>query len=118
MKLSKCIKISLILALCTLFFCPVSDAKRLTKNKPVLTTSAQPFEIDEEFKGEFKYFNAAEEKLKAKEQKAVFKTQKKHQKLLNKKQKLEQKKEKSSDNIKKYAEYKENLKNSFIPTNN
>lgn len=115
--MSKCTKIAVLCLIFTIMICPFAHEKisRKSKNKPVVTTGAQPFEIDEEFKGEFEYFDAEAEKLKAKEQKSASKIEKKHQKLINKKKKLEQKRQKSADNIQKYTDYKEQLKNSFIP---
>ena len=118
MKLSECIKICVLFIICAVFLCPAGDAKKLSKNaknKPAAFTSAQPFEIDEEFKGEFKYFDAKEEKLKLKEEKKNLKIEKKHQKLLKKKKKLEQKKQRSTLNVQKYTDYKEKLENSFLP---
>ena len=121
MKLSECIKICILFIICAVILCPVCDAKKLSKNaknKPAAFTSAQPFEIDEEFKGEFEYFDAKEEKLKLKEEKKNLKKEKKHQKLVKKKKKLELKKEKSTGNVQKYTNYRKKLENSFLPSNN
>ena len=116
MKLSECTKFGVLFIICTVFLCPLADGKKAAQNKkdkpaPVAT----PFEIDEEFKGEFVYFDAKEEKLKLKEEKKNLKVEKKHQKLLKKKKKLEQKKQKSTLNVQKYTDYKEKLENSFLP---
>lgn len=113
----KCTKIAVLCLILTFLFCPFANGKisRKSKNKPVVTTGAQPFEIDEEFKGEFEYFDAEAEKLKVKELKSTLKIEKKHQKLTNKKKKLEKKRQQSLDNIKNYTNYEDNLKNSFIP---
>ena len=120
MKLSKCTKIAVLCLIFTVLTCPFAQGKipHKSKNKPIVTTGAQPFEINEEFKGEFEYFDAEEEKLKAKENKSASKIEKKHQKLINKKKKLEQKQQQSAENIKKYTNYIEQLKNSFLPANN
>ena len=118
MKLSKCIKILLVFIFCLLLLCPLVEAKsssRQHKKASVVTINAEPFEIDEEFKGEFEYFDSGAEKLKTKENKAAYKKEKKQRAIRNKKQKLEQKRQNSENNIEKYNEYKEQLENSFRP---
>ena len=85
MKLSKCIKILSVFIFCLLLLCPFVEAKsssRQKKNASVVTIPAEPFEIDEEFKGEFEYFDAGAEKLKLRAEKSAAKVEKKHQKFL------------------------------------
>jgi len=77
----------------------------------------EPVEIDEEFKGEFKFFDPEEEKIKLKEEKAAKKLEKKQKKLQNKKAKLEKKSQDSQNKIELYKKYTEDLKNSFLPAN-
>ena len=124
MTLSKCTNRILALILCCSVITVLSGnyayAKHFHKkgkNKPVVTTTSEPVEIDEEFKGEFKYFDPEEEKAKEKEQKKIQKIEKKHQKLKNKKDKLEKKAEESQNKIEIYKKYTEDLKNSFLPAN-
>ena len=118
MKLSECTKIWVLFIICTVCLCPLADGKKSAASDSGKPTSvAKPFEIDEEFQGDFKYFDAKEEKLKLKEEKKNLKVEKKHQKLLKKKKKLEQKKQRSTLNVQKYTDYKEKLENSFLPNN-
>lgn len=121
--MSNCTKIIALMLCCSvliIFFDSYAFAKpshKKGKNKPVVTTTSEPVEIDEEFKGEFKYFDPEEEKAKEKEQKKIQKIEKKHQKLKNKKDKLEKKAEESQNKIEIYKKYTEDLKNSFLPAN-
>ena len=113
MKLSQCTKAVVLCLFFIILICPFAQGTH--KSKSVVTTGAQPFEIDEEFKSEFKYFDIQAEKLKLKEEKKNLKVEKNHKKLIKKKKKLEQKRQKSTDNVQKYTDYKEKLENSFLP---
>ncbi|MBO7673245.1 hypothetical protein J6S88_07560 [bacterium] len=123
MKLSKCTKITAIILCCAILTglsCDYAYAKHKSKNKKnktVVTITGEPVEIDEEFKGEFKYFDPKEEKIKLKAEKKAAKLEKKHRKLEKKKNKLEIKTQESQNKIEKYKKYTEDLKNSFLPAN-
>lgn len=121
--MSKCIKITAVILCCAIFTglsCNLAYAKRASnkgKNKPVMTARPEPVEIDDEFKGEFKYFDPVEEKIKLKEEKKAAKLEKKQKKIEKKKKKLENKILESQNKIELYKKYTEDLKNSFLPAN-